>query len=36
VYIPYKIGCDLAGGDWNIIEKIIEEDFPDAIIVRKK
>lgn len=24
---PYKIGCGLAGGDWNIVSKIIEETF---------
>lgn len=24
---PYKIGCGLAGGDWSIVEKIIEEEF---------
>ena len=22
--IPYKIGCGLAGGDWNIVSKILE------------
>ena len=24
---PYKIGCGLAGGDWSIVIKIIEEKF---------
>ena len=24
---PYKIGCGLAGGDWNIVYNIIEEEF---------
>ena len=24
---PYKIGCGLAGGDWSIVEKIIEEEL---------
>ena len=24
---PYKIGCGLAGGDWSIISKIIEEEL---------
>lgn len=28
---PYKIGCGLAGGDWNIIKQIIEEEFADDI-----
>ena len=26
---PYKIGCGLAGGDWNIVESIINEVFAD-------
>ena len=21
--LPYKIGCGLAGGDWNVVEKMI-------------
>ena len=25
ITIPYNIGCGLAGGDWNIVYKIIEE-----------
>ena len=24
---PYKIGCGLAGGDWSIVSKIIEEEL---------
>jgi len=27
ISIPYKIGCGLAGGDWEIVYKIIEEVF---------
>lgn len=27
VGIPYKIGCGLAGGDWNIVSQMIEEIF---------
>ena len=27
VGFPYKIGCGLGGGDWEIIAKIIEEEF---------
>ena len=33
IHVPYKIGCGLAGGDWNVVLKIIEEELPDAIIV---
>lgn len=29
VAFPYKIGCGIAGGDWNIVEKIIEDVFKD-------
>lgn len=29
VGIPYNVGCGLAGGDWNIVRKIIEEVFND-------
>jgi O-acetyl-ADP-ribose deacetylase (regulator of RNase III) len=25
VYFPYKIGCNLAGGNWNIVKTIIHE-----------
>lgn len=34
IYIPYKLGCGLGGGDWGIVESIIEETLPEAIIVR--
>lgn len=30
VGFPYKIGCDLAGGDWDIVSKIIEKYFLDS------
>ena len=26
---PYKIGCGLAGGDWSIVSKIIEEELSE-------
>lgn len=32
VYIPYKMGCSLAGGDWNEVFKIISEELPDSTI----
>ena len=34
VYIPYGIGCGLAGGDWNVVSGIIRDIFPDATIVK--
>ena len=27
VYIPYKIGCSLGGGDWAVVEKLISKTF---------
>ena len=32
VAIPYNIGCGLAGGDWNIVYKIIEDIFAKSSI----
>ena len=34
LYFPYKIGCNLAGGEWNIIESMIEKYFPNATIMK--
>jgi hypothetical protein len=34
LYIPYKIGCGLAGGDWGKVSLLIEEYCPNAIIVQ--
>lgn len=33
VYFPARIGCGLGGGDWHVISALIEEQFPDAIIM---
>lgn len=35
LYFPFGIGCGLAGGDWSIIESMIERYFPEAILVKK-
>lgn len=32
IHFPYKIGCGLGGGDWNIISAMIDDIFPEAII----
>lgn len=34
VYIPYKMGCSLGNGNWNIYSKIIEEECPETIICK--
>lgn len=33
-YLPYKMGCGLAGGDWAIVSKLIEIHCPNAVIVQ--
>ncbi len=33
-YVPYKLGCGLAGGDWNVVSKLIETNCPNAVIVQ--
>lgn len=27
IYIPYKLGCDRGGGDWNIVSQMIKDIF---------
>lgn len=33
VYIPYGIGCGLAGGDWSKVENLIKEIFNDCKVL---
>jgi O-acetyl-ADP-ribose deacetylase (regulator of RNase III) len=35
MFFPYGMGCGLGGGDWEIVSKIIEYHYPDAIICKK-
>lgn len=35
VGFPYKIGCGIAGGDWNIVFRIIENVFENTNIIVK-
>lgn len=36
VYVPYKIGCGLAGGDWNIcMQEFQKSDYVNLYIVKK-
>jgi len=35
VYLPYGIGCGLAGGSWDVIKHLIEEYLPNAILIKK-
>lgn len=34
VYLPYLMGAGLAGGDWSVIERLIQEKLPTAIILK--
>ena len=34
VYIPWKIGCGLGGGQWSIVEGLIDKFIPDAILCK--
>lgn len=34
IYLPYKLGSGLAGGDWSIVYKLIETHCPSAIICK--
>lgn len=36
VFIPYKIGCGLAGGTWDVVKQIIENTIPNCYIVKFK
>lgn len=35
IYLPFGIGCGLAGGNWQTVSSIIEKVASDAIIVKK-
>lgn len=34
LYVPYGLGCGLAGGDWEIVYPLITEHCPSATIVK--
>ena len=36
IYLPYKIGCGLAGGDWKIVKSIIYETITNPVICKWK
>lgn len=35
VFLPWKLGCGLAGGDWRIVSEIIDQVIPQAIIIQR-
>jgi O-acetyl-ADP-ribose deacetylase (regulator of RNase III) len=36
IYMPYGIGCGLAGGNWDHISKLINTIIPSTILVKYK
>lgn len=34
IYVPYKMGSDRGGGDWNVVKSILESYLPNAIICK--
>ena len=34
VGLPFGIGCGLAGGDWSVVSRAIEETVPQAVLYR--
>lgn len=36
IYMPLYIGCGLAGGDWNTVYKILEEEFKDQNLILRR
>lgn len=34
IYIPYQMGCGLAGGDWGTVLELIQVFVPEATIVK--
>lgn len=34
VYIPYRMGCGLGGGDWDVVSRLIDECCPNAFVVK--
>lgn len=35
IYLPVGIGCGLAGGDWSIVQAIIAQELPQAILIER-
>ena len=35
VYIPYRMGCGLGGGDWDTYLKVVSAIVPDVIVVAR-
>lgn len=36
IWVPYKLGCGLAGGSWKIVEEILLETIPECCVIKLK
>lgn len=36
IYIPYKMGCGLGGGNWDTYLEIVTKLFPDVIVCQRE
>ena len=34
IWLPYNMGCDLAGGDWATVHSMLEYHLPNCFVVR--
>lgn len=34
IYLPYNMGCGLAGGDWAVVSQLINECCPNAVVLK--
>lgn len=34
IYLPYGLGCGLAGGNWSVVNELIEKLCPSAILCK--
>lgn len=35
IYVPYRIGCGLAGGDWDVVSKMLINELNDYVVVNR-
>jgi len=35
IWVPHKLGCGLAGGDWEIVQSILFQNIPNCSIIRR-
>ena len=35
VWVPYRLGCGLAGGDWEMVQSILFQILPNCFIIKR-